>query len=236
MIRRLALAGVIALFPAIASAQFATIGPTPPTSDNGDRLATTAWVNNFFGSGLTLASGKIIIGSVGGIGAPQTVSGDCTLIASGAITCATIGGLSPFNAANLSSGTLPAARLPSTPLTNSLSANVALSNTSNYFDGPSIAQGTSGTWFVSGTVTINDTAAQTQIFCKLWDGTTVIASSDTTVATAGFVLTMSLSGILATPATNIRISCRDTGSTSGNILFNSTGNSKDSTISGVRIN
>jgi hypothetical protein len=111
MIRRLALAGLIALFPAVASAQFATIGPTPPTSDSSDRLATTTWVNNFFGSGLALASGKIIIGSAGGIGTPQSLSGDCTLVASGAITCATLGGVSPFNASNLSSGSLPAARL-----------------------------------------------------------------------------------------------------------------------------
>lgn len=90
MIRRFALAVLIALFPAIASAQFAAIGPTPPTSDNGDRLATTAWVNNFFNGGLPLASGQIWIGSVGGIAVAQTPSGDWTINPAGAATLATV--------------------------------------------------------------------------------------------------------------------------------------------------
>lgn len=188
------------------------------------------------------ASTQFVASAMAGI--YTALSGDCTATNLGVITCTKTGGAAfapsattnALNASNISSGTLPAARLPSTPLANSLSADVALSNTSNYFDGPSIAQGTSGTWFASGTVTVNDTAGASQIFCKLWDGTTVIASSDTTIPTGGFVLTMSLSGILATPTANIRISCKDTGSTSGKILFNTTGNSKDSSVSGIRIN
>jgi hypothetical protein len=87
MLRRAALAAIIALLPSLASAQFATIGPTPPVSDNGDRLATTAWVNGLIGSGLTLASGKIWIGSAGNIATPQTPSGDCTISITGVITC-----------------------------------------------------------------------------------------------------------------------------------------------------
>lgn len=87
MLRRLALAALLALAPSLACAQFATIGPTPLTSDNGDRLATTAWVNNFFASGLPLSSGKIFIGSAGNLAAQQTPSGDCTLSVSGVITC-----------------------------------------------------------------------------------------------------------------------------------------------------
>src|SRR5512146_502647 len=43
-------------------------------------------------------------------------------------------------------------------VTNSLSGNVALNNISNFFDGPSVAQGTGGTWFASGTVTLTDTS------------------------------------------------------------------------------
>ena len=42
---------------------------------------------------------------------------------------------------------------PSLPaLSNSVASNVSLSNTSNYLDGPSIAQGTNRTWLVSGNV------------------------------------------------------------------------------------
>lgn len=65
--RRLALAALLALWPALASAQFATIGPTPATSDNGDRLATTAWVNNVFAAGIPgnlVVSGNLTIGGI----------------------------------------------------------------------------------------------------------------------------------------------------------------------------
>jgi hypothetical protein len=87
MLRRLALAALLALAPSLASAQFATIGPTPPTSDNGDRLATTAWVNAFAAGSIPLQSGKIFIGSAGNLAVGQTPSGDCTLSLSGVITC-----------------------------------------------------------------------------------------------------------------------------------------------------
>lgn len=41
-----------------------------------------------------------------------TASGDCTInTATGAVTCSTIGGISPFSASNLTSGTVPTARL-----------------------------------------------------------------------------------------------------------------------------
>lgn len=92
MMYRLALAALLSLWTALASAQFATIGPTPPISDNGDRLATTAFVNNFLAGGLPLANGNIFIGSVGGLAVGQTMSGDATLIASGALTLATVNG------------------------------------------------------------------------------------------------------------------------------------------------
>jgi hypothetical protein len=121
-----------------------------------------------------------------------------------------------------------------TSLTNSLGADVNLNNTANYFDGPSVAQGTSGTWFVSGTVTVND--ASTAVYlAKLWDGTTVIASTETVVLSTQTVGTISLSGVITSPAGNLRISVRDTTTTAGLIKFNLTGNSKDSTITAVRI-
>lgn len=119
------------------------------------------------------------------------------------------------------------------PITNSLSGDISLSNIANYFDGPSIAQGTSGTWFVSGTVTLTDTASA-NFFVKLWDGTTVIASAACSVNT-NFLFACTLSGYLASPAANLRISVRDSTNTSGTMKFNSTGNSKDSTISAIRI-
>lgn len=119
--------------------------------------------------------------------------------------------------------------------TSSLGANVALNNTANYFDGPSVAQGTVGTWYATGTVTVSDTAVVATTFCKLWDGTTVIASTAATNAAANYAMPVALSGYLASPAGNIRISCRNVSATTGLILFNSSGNSKDATVSVHRI-
>jgi hypothetical protein len=122
-------------------------------------------------------------------------------------------------------------------VTNSLGADVNLSNIANYFDGPSVAQGTTGTWFVSGVVTVTDRGAAATYDCKLWDGTTVIASGKNGGFGAANVWeVIHLSGYLAAPAANIRISCRDETATNGKILFNASGNSKDSTLSAIRIN
>src|SRR5260370_16296464 len=73
-----ALLFVAALSPA-ANARFASMGPTPATADNGDRLATTAWVNNFVNAGLPLPNGQISIGSAGGTPGAQTPSAARTL-------------------------------------------------------------------------------------------------------------------------------------------------------------
>jgi hypothetical protein len=122
-----------------------------------------------------------------------------------------------------------------TSVSNSLGADVALNNVNNYFDGPSCAQGATGTWFASGTVSILDTAGASNFNIKLWDGTTVIASARATTGGANFVSTVSLSGTLAAPAGNLRISVQDVGGATGKILFNTSGNSKDSALTVVRI-
>jgi hypothetical protein len=90
MSRRIALAGLLALWPALASAQQALIAPTAPTADSSDRIATTQWVNNVLTLGLPLPSGKIFIGSAGNIATPQTMSADATLSILGAMTLATV--------------------------------------------------------------------------------------------------------------------------------------------------
>lgn len=119
------------------------------------------------------------------------------------------------------------------PITASTSADILLNNTSSYFDGPTIAQGSSGTWFVAGTVTITSATAA-NISAKLWDGTNIIASCADSVIGNGFC-PMALSGYITSPSSNLRISVRDVGTTTGKILFNQSGNSKDSTITAIRI-
>ena len=129
----------------------------------------------------------------------------------------------------------PVARQNMNQITNSLGADVALNNVSNYFTGPTVAQGSTGTWFASGTVSLIDTTAVAGFDVKLWDGTTVIASARAANPSTGVGITVSLSGYLASPAGNIRISVRDVTSTGGTIRFNGTGESKDSTLSAIRI-
>jgi hypothetical protein len=120
-------------------------------------------------------------------------------------------------------------------ITNSLGSDTAISN-AGYTDGPSVAQGATGTWWASGAVTFLDTSGATQIKFKLWDGTTVIASASVATPAANFTASVTLSGYLASPAGNLRISATSTaaGATS-TFSFNASGNSKDCTISAIRI-
>lgn len=120
-------------------------------------------------------------------------------------------------------------------LTNSLGADVSLNNASNYFDGPSVAQGTSGTWLATGNVTVFDVTAAANIDVKLWDGTTVIASTQVQVSnTTIFENNVHLSGVITSPAGNIKISAHS-NQTSSELKWNRNSNQKDSTLTVIRI-
>jgi hypothetical protein len=122
------------------------------------------------------------------------------------------------------------------PLTNFIAGNVALNNVSNFFDGPIIAQGTVGTWSVSGTVSLVDTGSAATFNAKLWDNTTVIASGRCTTGGAGQYCDIALSGYITSPAANLRISAQDVTAITGLIAANASGGGKDSTITAYRIN
>lgn len=121
--------------------------------------------------------------------------------------------------------------------TNALSGNVVLNDTAEYFTGPTIAQGTAGTWWVSGQVTLSDGNGAAFFDVLLWDGTTVIASTRAWTAGVNGIACVSLSGFITAPAGNLRISVADITSTLGIIYanVNSSGNNHDSTISAFRI-
>ena len=120
---------------------------------------------------------------------------------------------------------------------NSLASNVLLNNTSSYFDGPSVAPPSmTATICASGTVTVLDTAGIAQFGAKLWDGTTVIASTLAYGATTSAPTVIALSGCIVNPAGNLRISVNDASSTSGVIEYNTTDLGKDSTITAWRSN
>lgn len=120
-------------------------------------------------------------------------------------------------------------------ITNSLAGDVALNNTATYFTGPTVAQGTAGTWYASGTVNCVDSAGAANFEVKLWDGTTVMASTRMNATAANAQVSVSISGFISAPAGNIRISVKDSTSVSGSLQFNSTGNSKDCTITAIRV-
>jgi hypothetical protein len=178
------------------------------------------------------------------------VSGDIVLIqdsaASNAMKRTTVGSLASAGSVSSIAGNTGAftlgygltnatndLRASLTSITNSLSGTVSISSANTYFDGPSVAQGTSGTWHATGTVTITDAGAATAIDCKLYDGTTTAAAARAT--TSASTTSISVSGVFTSPAGNIRIACRDVNNTSGIMQFNLTGTSKDSTVTAVRI-
>jgi hypothetical protein len=122
-------------------------------------------------------------------------------------------------------------------VSNVLASSVSLSNTSNYFTGPTVAANDNrGTWLVTGSALVNSTNSANDIFrCKLWDGITIISSTQVfnLNGTAGF--DSALSGTITSPAGNLRIDCRDISSTLGSIEANDSGNTHDSVITAVRI-
>lgn len=90
MIRRLALALLVAAAPGLAQAgdPIAFIAPTAPAADNGDRIANTAWVRSFVAAGLPLGAGQIFIGNASNLATAQTPSGDWTISQAGVATLA----------------------------------------------------------------------------------------------------------------------------------------------------
>lgn len=123
-----------------------------------------------------------------------------------------------------------------TSLTNSVAVDVPMNNTALFFTGPTVAQGTSGTWLAMGNITISGCTASATMNIKLWDGTTVIDSAQFLAAPAGTAqTTVHLSGRIVSPAGNIRISVQDTFGTTGSIQADLSGAGKDSTLTVVRI-
>lgn len=120
-------------------------------------------------------------------------------------------------------------------VTNSVSVDVSLSSAGSYFVGPTVAQGSTGTWLASGQATITAGVA-TQANCTLSDGTTIIDSAAGPIYTASAYIAIHLSGVITSPAGNLRISCAALGTTTGVIKASATGQGKDSTITAVRIN
>lgn len=117
-------------------------------------------------------------------------------------------------------------------ITNSLGGNVTINN-ATYTTGPTVAQGSTGTWFASGNVTIAALNGN-QITCRLSDGTNVIDSG--TVQIAGDLITsLHLSGFRAAPSGNLQILCLNVTANNGTMNATNGVDAKASTISAFRI-
>lgn len=136
-------------------------------------------------------------------------------------------------------GVLPRANGGFTPsqLSNILSGDVAINNTSDYFTGPTVAQGSSGTWLAWGTVTINAANSSARVIARLTDGTNVRGSTTTTWPSGATpaIVSFSLSGIFTSPPGDIRIEAKNLDSSSGGFVFNQSGNSADCHLNVIRI-
>lgn len=131
-------------------------------------------------------------------------------------------------------GGIPIGGFSANPVANSLSADVSITDSTNYFDGPSVAVGASGKFFASSTSSLKDSSSAGIYSAKLWDGTTLIASG-TYTGNATNPGCMTLSGFITNPVGNLRMSVRCTNTTTSKIIFNGSGNSKDSTITAFRV-
>jgi hypothetical protein len=198
-------------------------GPTTLGGIESYTPVTHQWINGITTSG-TPTSTQPAFTDISGVITPAQCP-NATSVATGCVE--------PDNSTITVAGGIISASLAAAKITNSLSGDVNLSNTGSYFNGPSVAQGGTGVWFASGTVTLTDTASAF-FLCQLWDGTTTISSAKSWIPATGFT-TITLSGYLASPAGNLTIRCNDPTTVNGKILFNATGTSKDSTLSAFRI-
>lgn len=119
--------------------------------------------------------------------------------------------------------------------TATLGGNVALNATGSYFDVLSLSL-EAGTWFVTATALVNDSGATATIYVRFYDGTNTYASSATYSdnLVRGTAVTISAVITLAS-TTTVKLQARGPDSTTSRILFNQSGNSKDTHMNAVRI-
>lgn len=183
---------------------------------------------NTSGTGTTLVNGARVVTSSG-----LTANAPVVATSSGSIKTTAAGSQNQPFLSN-GSGAAPAFGAMFT-LTTTLAADVNLTNTSNFFDAISVAQGTTGTWLVLGQATVTSNTISDQLWCKVWDGTTVIASGAASDNATQNGFTIPLVGVITNPVANIKISCRDANNTNGLIKANTTGAAKDTTLTVLQI-
>jgi hypothetical protein len=120
---------------------------------------------------------------------------------------------------------------------NQLTGDVTISGSNTYADAMSVSLA-AGTWLLGAVLTVLRGANASRITAKLWDGTTVIATGEGIIPTAGDVVSIPLLGIVVLGSTTTyKVSAA--GTSSGNIIKatapdNGAGNTA-STLVGLKI-
>lgn len=127
--------------------------------------------------------------------------------------------------------TLLTASLVLSSVTAALGADVNLSTTNTYFDGPSVTVG-AGTWLLEGHVTCLDTSAASAFTAKIITGSTDLASGEEVSQGSGEPVTIALSTVV-TPgsSTTYKIQAASTASTNGKIKAATPDNASGNTAS-----
>lgn len=124
--------------------------------------------------------------------------------------------------------------LSAAPITASAAGDVAMVDASLYYVAAQVAQGATGTWDADGNASFGGSSIACNYFVRLTDGTNVLDSAALSLE-AGAFMSISLAGQRAAPSGNLRIEVRNSTAIDSSIVFNRSGNSKDSTISAIRI-
>lgn len=209
--------------------------------DNSLPTIKAAWLNaidsfyfTLFNSATTPAAARTAIGALGAE-VPDDVfrvigSADATKKARFEVDGFTTGTTNTITCPDRS---LTLNELP--PVQGTIIVNVSLNNIAAFFNGPTAANPTVGTWLVIGHVTVLDAAGPASFVARISDGTTVISSGYGSTHAANFSTSISLEGVITNPAGNLRIQVKDESSTSGFIVAGNSGTFRDSQITCVRI-
>lgn len=202
-------------------------------------LATNAAIGGMRGDGTTISCTSGVCTGIDAVGTTAVTGGTSGYLLynnGGTLGNETIASILTAGTGIAISGTTNATIATSlTVVSNALTGDVALNSTASYFDGPSAAQGTSGVWFCTGTVTLLNASNNDAYAVRLTDGTSVFASTQTSQASSNSPVVATLSAVFNSPAGNIKIQVKPLVSTTGNIKYNLSGESKDSVIYCQRI-
>ena len=183
--------------------------PTPLTTDNDTSIATTAFV-------------KAAIAAGGG-GGVSSIAGN-----TGAFTL----GMGLTNLVNDLRVSLPS-------LVSYLTTPVNFTSGTTWFDGPSVAQGTVGTFLVIARASCTDSAAASPFAARITDGTNVYDTSSYFYSlVAGSFIDKIMVAIVASPAGNLKLQAQIARSaTTGQLTANVQGVTapRDTFIMAIRI-